>query len=60
MDGLSSLRYVSGEGMTPGCTMEKSKAAEVEDALKNVLLENLGSWHSQECYFDTCHLPKHG
>lgn len=29
------------------------------DALGNVLLGNLGSWHSCGCYFDTYQLPKH-
>ncbi|XP_053084513.1 endoplasmic reticulum protein SC65 isoform X3 [Pangasianodon hypophthalmus] len=29
------------------------------DALGNVLLGNLESWHSCGCYFDTDHLPKH-
>ena len=29
------------------------------DALGNILLGNLGSWHSRGCYLDTYHLPKH-
>lgn len=47
-----------GKKLHQGVIWIKGKLVEF-NALSNVLLGNLGSYHSCECYFDTYHLPKH-
>ncbi len=54
-----SVCRLSEEDMAAGCTGKKAGRRRQCYALGNVLLGDLGSWHSCGCYFDTYHLPKH-
>ncbi|XP_051512984.1 uncharacterized protein LOC127417191 isoform X2 [Myxocyprinus asiaticus] len=57
VDGRVRVRHLPGEEMAAGCTMGRRQAGG-GSVMLNVLLGNLGSWHSCGCYFDTYQLPK--
>lgn len=57
VDGRLHIHRLTGEHLTPGCTMRSSQWRWC-DALCNDLLGNFGSCHLCECYFDMYHLDK--